>query len=351
MANTKNFALRLQVIDPMLRRPGGVTLKELMEACNRRFRELGYTEGDMLTAVNTLRGDLYTIEQTYSTVIDKQRRGKPEYFWYHDPNFSVFKVALSAEELLGLEKVLGMLGRLQGLPEFEWAAEMGTHLKASFYHAAGDDRPMITFDSDPQYKGTRWLEKLYDCIVRRKVLLVKYREFDREEEVLVFHPWHLRQYRHRWYVFGKCNRREGVTRLALDRIEHLSTTATEYIPNTEIDFNHFFDDIIGVAHHDNGGPQEVVFRVPRYQAPWMDTEPLHKSQQRMDEDACTVTYRMQVAVNHELLQILLGYSAYVEVLAPQPLREFMASVHASALDKYGGCFDWEEEQRAAEEER
>lgn len=346
MANTKNFAVRLQVIDPMLRRPEGVTLKEMMEACNRRFREMGKEQDDMVTAVNTLHNDLDTIKDMYDAKICEEKRGKPKYYRYKDPTFSVFKVGLKPDELEGLEKVLGMLGRLEGLPEFDWAAEMGTHLRASFYNVPKDKGAVISFDSDPDYRGTQWLERLYDCIVKEKVALVTYRDFDREPEMLVFHPWFLKQYRHRWYVFGKSQRSEGVIRLALDRIERLGTTMMDYEKNTEVDFEHFFDDIIGVAHIDNGGPQEIQFRVPRYQAPWIDTEPLHKSQQRVAEDEWTVTYQMRVAINHEVTQKLLGYSEYVEVLAPQDLRDFFHSIHAMAIDKYEGRFDWQEEQES-----
>lgn len=355
MANTKNYALRLQVIDPMLRKPGGVTLKEMMEACNRRLEQLPREDGESaqkVTSVNTIHNDLTTIERTYSVVIACERRGKPEYFYYEDPNFSVYKVALTSDELSGLEKVLGMLGRLEGLPEFDWASEMSAHLRASFYHAETGGAPIICFDSDPTYRGTRWLNTLYDCILRHQVALITYHPFNEPDAIVhLFSPWYLKQYRHRWYVFGHSNRQEGVTRLALDRIEKLSINlALTYQPNTDIDFEHFFDDIIGVDHIDNGGPRDILFRIPRYQAPWLDTEPLHPTQHRVAEDASTVTYALHVAINHEVVQKLFSYSEYIEVLAPEDLRYIFGHIHYVALQKYNGTFDWDEEQALAEAE-
>lgn len=349
MANTKNFALRLQVIDPMLRRPGGATLREMMEACNRRLalqpRE-DDTPPQRVTSLNTIHNDLQTIEQTYPITILRERRGKPEYFYYADPRFSVYKVALSADELAGLEKILGVLGRLEGLPEFDWASEMSAHLRASFYHTESGGAPFICFDSDPSYQGTRWLNPLYDCIQHRQVAIITYHDFNHTDATLhLFSPWFLKQYRHRWYVFGHSNRQEGVKRLALDRIDKLSTNPTlSYQPNTTIDFAHYFDDIIGIDHIAGNTPQEILFRIPRYQAPWFDTERLHTTQHRVAEDASTVTYALQVAINHEVVQMLLTYSEYIEVLVPQDLRDFIASIHTIVLEKYEGHFDWDEEQ-------
>lgn len=355
MANTKNFALRLQVIDPMLRRPGGVTLKEMMDACNERLAQEPAEDGrpqPRVTAVNTIHNDIVAIARIYSAPIISEKRGKPEYFWYSDPNFSVYKVALTRDELNGLEKVLGMLGRLDGLPQFQWASEMSAHLRASFYHMESGGDPVISFDSDPNYRGTQWLNRLYDCVLHQEVAMITYHEFNQPDTLLhLFSPWFLKQYRHRWYVFGHTNRQEGIKRLALDRIEKLSiNTSLPYQPNTDIDFAHYFDDIIGVDHIDNGGPQEIQFRIPLYQAPWLDTEPLHPTQHRIAEDASTVTYALTVGINHEVLQMLLAYSQYVEVLAPADLREYFAYIHSTALDKYEGFFDWDAHQREVEEE-
>lgn len=336
MANTKNYSIREKVIDELLRRPGGTTRAEMMEACNQRLEELGCS---LVNSENTILGDLRTIEEKvlngHGSPLVSERRGRLIYYRYADINFSLYRLALTADELLTLNKAMEMLSHLQGLPDFGWADEVNARLRSTFFQE-GETAPVIAFDNDARYVGARHIRPIYDAILRHEVLLVTYHPFDEEPQHFLFHPYFLKQYRHRWYVFGhRTQGEEPITRLALDRMEKMSIApGQKYIENHFVDFATYFDDIIGISHIPGNEPQTIRYRVPRYQAPWMDTEPLHPSQQRVEEDGDTVTYQFRAAVNHELMQIMLAYSQYIEVLEPHDLREFFWDIYQEAADRH-----------------
>ena len=344
MANTKNYSIREKVIDELLRRPGGVTRAEMKEACNERLEELGCT---LVSSDNTILNDLRTIEEKVKNgggaPIVAEPQGRQIYYRYADTSYSLYKLDLTNDELLVLTKAMEMLGHLQGLPDFGWADEVMARLRNAFF-TEGKSKTVISFDSDDHYIGARFIRPLYDSILRHEVKLITYHPFDEEPQHFLFHPYFLKQYRHRWYVFGhNPGSKDDITRLALDRIEKMSTvTDKPYIANTFVDFSTYFDDIIGISHIPGNEPLTIRYRVPRYQAPWMDTEPLHPTQHRIAEDDDTVTYEFRAAVNHELLQIMLAYSQYIEVLAPDELAEFFLDIYEDAVSRHcdydGDCW-------------
>lgn len=336
MANTKNYSIRERVIDELLRQPGGATRAEMKEACNHRLAELGCS---LVSSDNTILSDLRTIEEKVlnggGSPIETEQQGRQVYYRYADPSYSLYRLDLTPDEMLSLNKAMEVLSHLQGLPDFGWTDEVNARLRSAFF-PEGSKQPLIAFDSDDRYIGARFIQPLYDSILRHEVKIITYHPFDEEPEHFIFHPYFLKQYRHRWYVFGHNPKAATpITRLALDRIEKLGTVGgKDYIPNTFVDFSTYFDDIIGISHIPGNEPLTIRYRVPRYQAPWMDTEPLHPTQHRIAEDDDTVTYEFRAAVNHELMQIMLAYSQYIEVLAPEELAEFFLDIYEDAVSRH-----------------
>jgi hypothetical protein len=57
------------------------------------------------------------------------------------------------------------------------------------------------------------------------------------------HPYHLKQYNNRWFLFGRNEEKNSSTwNLAIDRIMDITESSEKYIPNTEIDWFEYFDD-------------------------------------------------------------------------------------------------------------
>jgi hypothetical protein len=62
---------------------------------------------------------------------------------------------------------------------------------------------VIGLESNIDLKGIEYLSQLYDAIINEQVLEVEYQDFKSEEPfTLTFHPYYLKQYNNRWFVFG-----------------------------------------------------------------------------------------------------------------------------------------------------
>ena len=64
----------------------------------------------------------------------------------------------------------------------------------------------------------------------------------------VVHPWYIKQYNNRWFLMAYDAETDRITNFALDRIQELQVEeSVAFIPNMEIDFEHYFDDVFGVT--------------------------------------------------------------------------------------------------------
>ena len=90
---------------------------------------------------------------------------------------------------------------------------------------------------------------------------------------------------------------------------------------TDIDFDEYFADVIGVTKREGQQAEKVLLRFPKNEYPYVATKPWHGSQKKVDEDDTSVTIELDVVINYELEQKILSWGDYVEVLRPQTLRD------------------------------
>ncbi len=151
---------------------------------------------------------------------------------------------------------------------------------------------------------------------------------------MIFHPWYLKQYNNRWFIFG-LNESSGVmNNLALDRIECLEETTLEYRENTAIDFSEYFEDIIGLTKLENEKPVKIVLHISPEQAPNITTKPLHGSQKQVSKDENGISISIKVIPNFELEKLLLSFGDEVKVLEPEKTREQIREKFRKGLEHY-----------------
>ena len=126
----------------------------------------------------------------------------------------------------------------------------------------------------------------------------------------------------------------GAERLlrALDRIKGIEPMTDIPYVASDIDFDHYFDTIVGVTVPDDPTVQTIVFRTTEKRYPYIASKPLHPSQRIVDRKQCIL--QIEVAPNFELEQKLLSFGADIEVLAPEDLREQIKKKVEEAYKKY-----------------
>jgi predicted DNA-binding transcriptional regulator YafY len=138
---------------------------------------------------------------------------------------------------------------------------------------------------------------------------------------IVLHPYFLKQYNNRWYVFGKNDVSQFVMNLALDRITTIQESKKKFIPNKSIDFNEYFEDIVGVTLSNEGVVQNIVLKVSNLLFPYIQTKPIHGSQKVKEQGASYTVISLDLIPNYELESLILSYGEGVEILKPKSFRD------------------------------
>ena len=125
-----------------------------------------------------------------------------------------------------------------------------------------------------------------------------------------------------------------ISNLALDRMITVNMAENvRFIPNTDIDFEHFFDDVVGVTvPNDNVAKEHIVLQFSKNRFPYVTSKPIHQSQSTISEEDCTIS--INVKPNKELVAQLLSFGADVEVLSPDSVRELIAKKIEENYKKY-----------------
>lgn len=317
MANVKSGAFREIIIDRCLQSRRGYSTMEIMKKCNdaleRRCEPL-------ITATNTIRNDILAIENRWNIVVEPVKIGRNVRYRYQDPNFSIFNSPLNEDEIKQLNHAVSILRRFDGIPGFGWVDELDAHLQSTI---CSEQKHIVGFDENKQLKGMEYFTPLFESISEKEVIEVQYQSYkDKNTKTYVVHPYYLKEYNQRWFLFALNAEYQDITIFPLDRIKKIRKVSERYIDNNKIDFEHYFDDIIGVSSNRNAKTTLILLRICAEQLPYILTKPLHRTQEvretLQDGDAILSIY---VRPNYELTQLLLSFGERITVLEPESLRE------------------------------
>lgn len=335
MPINKNAQLRYQILDRCLSNFNvKYTFDDLMEEVNDKLYDLNGTH----VSIRQLRQDLENMTyRPYNAPIKSypQGFGKKHYYRYEDPEYSIFKSSLSEEEVSNLRSTIDMLSRYRGIPSNAWLEEVISNLEYRFGIKSNSDN-VIEFDQNEQLKGLEYLSDLIDATVNHQPLKITYRSYKGKELTTIVHPYYIKQYNNRWFLFGlEINKKYGnyITNKALDRILSFVKTEDEFIKNTETDFKEFFKDIVGVTiPEDHPTPERVILKFDEKRFPYIVSKPIHHSQEIIDENDHTIG--LFIRPNKELEAQIFSFGPQVEVIEPLWLREQIAEKIAESLKKY-----------------
>lgn len=342
MPDSKNALLRYKVLDRCFSDPNeDYDFEDLLNEVNaalddyRTDKEIdkGVDRG---INIRQLRADIKFMREFYDVdIIAVPYKGKKCYYRYSESDFSIFNNEMSVEELDKLRSTIEMLGKFRGVANNEWLEEVISNLEYRF-GVKSNKNNVVSFEQNSKLKGLEFLSELIDSTASRTPLQIVYKPYKGDEYTFVFHPYHLKQYNSRWFLIGlEENSKYGpsITNKALDRIVKFSKlTEVKFIPNEDIDFATYFDDIIGVTKYDGVKREKILLKFDAARFPYVVSKPIHLSQEIVNEAECTVS--INVRPNNELEAKILEYGPQVEVLEPKWFRDKIAKKIEESYNKY-----------------
>jgi len=267
----------------------------------------------------------------------KHSREKNGYY-YEDPDYSIDKIPLNEEELEALSFASTMLEQYKHIDLFTTftgavqkivdAVNIRRMLKAESSY------PFIQFDSVPEMKGSEYLIEIIEAIRDKHVLEFRHRRFDSDKSHRhIVHPYLLKEYRYRWYLIGLNDDIEQIRTYGLDRIQEITVNREIEFFDAGFDPAEYFKSAIGIIAPETK-PQEVVLKFAKDQGQYVITQPIHESQEIVEETDSHVVISLHIIPTFELVSMILGWGAEVEVMEPEFLKERMNRIIESMHKVY-----------------
>ena len=332
----KQVLLRYQVLNRCFRnRYREFTIDDLVEECSKAMRQ----ELDMNAGISkrTVQNDIANLETDYHIRLDENlRRGRQRLYRYVDTEYTLPLVRLDDTERHKLQDAIYVLGRFEGEPLYDWARTLLMQIQGGLLDE--DAKPVASFQSNPDYTGLSHFSDLLQAIIHKRVLKLRYKPFGKDTITDKIYPYYLKQFNDRWYLIAQAVGYDTYAHYALDRIEDFEEISLKY-KEPDVDFNEYFDDVIGVTVPEQWEPVDVLLRIRNHRYNYIKTKPLHLTQREVGEEEGYTRVTINVKINKELIALLLSFGSDVEVLSPASLRTMMKKEISAMSYKY--CIDEE----------
>ena len=330
MAHSKHAHVRYNILDYCFRNRA-FTFNQLLEYVNDKIAELYPGEG---IETRTLRSDLKVFrnkENGFGAPLPENIR----ILKYTNPNFSIAQKPLLEYEQYLIDASQQLLERFENHPKYNKLAE------ALIKFQDGEDEDtdiskILFYDQNEEYKGIKYLKPLYLAIKKKQVLQITYKGFqDSNATIFEFHPYILKQYNRRWFLFGLNKNdvnKEWSVPLDERLIEFETLDEIEYI-ESDTDWDMFFRTMVGVVRPKEAKKEMVVLRFHNGREQYFKTKPFQPDYEEYFEDDKQDQVWFETIINKELVQQILSFGQDVEVLEPELLKEQMKE-HLNALKEY-----------------
>ncbi len=331
----KNYSayVRYILINRALSNGGRASLKKLKEACERALDIYPLGTRTIEKDIELMRKDSNLgfnapIEYDYSS----------REYYYADPDYSIDKTSLSDEEIISLVFAAQLLEQFKDMEVFRtFRGTVQRLIDAAEVYAEGMGKGLqdkIEFEHVPEVKGSEYLDEIMESLSENTVLEISYQSFYSDSEnTHVIHPYYLKEYRNRWYLIGYHDKFEGIRTYGLDRIKSMNQLKEHDFKESGFVAQEFYKHIVGVTALD-GDPMEIKISATREQALYLRTQPLHDSQEIVEENDQEVIFKFHLIPTFEFRSQILGWGNQVKVLEPAEFREEIIESLRLSLGRY-----------------
>lgn len=327
--NSKHTHLRYNIMDYCFRKRA-FTFDELRIYINDRLSD--YYLGESIS-IKTLRDDLKLFRDP-NKGFNAPLPNKARILRYSDSSFSIANRPLLEKEQETLEAAQLLLERFENHPKYDKLAEALIKFQDEEYQDE-DSSKILYYDNNEEYKGIKHLKPLYFAIQKKQVLRITFKGFQHENTTeFEFHPYVLKQYNNRWFVFGyNAQTKNKKWSVPLDErlIKFERLDDLEYIPS-ETNWDKHFRTMVGVRKES----EEVVRVVLKFyngREEYFKTKPFLPDFDLFFEEDKQDQVWFDTIINKELVQQILSYGKDVQVLKPIALT-YEIKAHVTKMNTY-----------------
>lgn len=330
MPLTKNAQLRIEVIDEIFRGINRYNFEDLLKKINAIL----VRSGTPAIGEKTLYNDLKYLREEKGAPIHRPNAYDDKY--YYTEKFSIKTPILDYEEIEYLKQVALIISRLSPAHSGDEFNEIIAKLDNTVHTLSDQRESIIEIEAHTQSSGIHWYNTLFYAIKDKSALRLSYKPYHKEEaREFIFHPYLLKQYRSRWFLFGREGNKEYVANLALDRIASIKNSAASFIENDLFSAEDYFNHLIGVSKPRDGEIKDITLRVEAKSVPYILSKPIHKLQKTVKNyKNGDILVKIPLYINYELISTVLGYQNTVVVVGPKELHQEVLQILQKGVKKY-----------------
>lgn len=334
MPMDKNKMMRYLVLDRCFKDTSRLyKSKDILECVNHELQRYDYN----LVKIRSIQNDIRELQdEPYNVVFDEVLR-EDNIYRYADTTQSLKVLKLIDSNHDALTRTIESLREKYNDPENQnpqWQWMLLT------LQAIADNRPVqlnkqyVSFENNEVYAGNVYFAPLLECIINQHPATIRYQPFHHQKSTgYNIHPYYLKQYNSRWFLFARIDGKDEMTNFALDRIHDIKPWKHPYV-STDVDFSTYFDDVVGVSINDAMPLENVTIKISARRYQYIETKPFSEKQDILmrDKDYYTITF--PIRINNEFVAKILSLGSDVEVIQPQKLRTQMAAIVNAMKEKY-----------------
>ncbi|MEZ4955195.1 MAG: WYL domain-containing protein [Saprospiraceae bacterium] len=341
MPLNKNASFRYRLIDECLcNRSTKWTMASLQRYVSEKLLEhfdVETNEDGLAVSLRSLKGDIAIMRKDpplgYAAPIIC-RRGE---VFYDDPSFTIHQHPLNGEDIRALHEATLLLKQFSVFPHYRELQEVVSkcRIQISDLENPGQGPAAIQFERNDSLTGIEYLEPLYHHIRNQTSVLLVYQPFRPEAPIrTVLHPYLLKEFNNRWFLFGWDQAEKAIRNYPLDRIQSIEPVTAKWFQSPDFHADTYFKNVLGVTVLEEEQVENVLLEATAEQAKYIKTKPIHHSQEIVKVGDSSVVFSFHLIPNYELESLLLSFGQRVKVLAPASLVKKIAERLGEAGRQY-----------------
>jgi predicted DNA-binding transcriptional regulator YafY len=299
MSTNKHAAFRYRILDACFRSHRKWTIPALMEETAIQLRDAFETDVESISK-RTIQNDIALMRSEPPRGFAAPIVCKSGFYFYEDKKFSIATQPFTESDILAVKEAATLLRQFPDLPHFQ-DIEMILSRVEREVSLVNQPTALVQFETNRNLKGLKSLGEIWKAMLQKKSILIKYQPFYTEKSNdFAFSPYLLKEYRNRWFCFGKKISAADLVILALDRIVSLKESIVIYEENKIFNPETYFNDFIGVSFPTKFSVQHIRFRVSPFQTQYLLTKPIHTSQKLIHNTSTYAEFSLDLIPNYEL---------------------------------------------------
>lgn len=324
MPANKYALLRYRIIDKTIRNKYKTfpSKEDLRLACEEAL----YNSNHERISESTIEKDLFAMRKEEGLGYFAPIKFSREFggYYYKDPDYSIDDLPLNDEDVEAIKFAAITLSQFKNIEVFDQFGSAIDKLIGRISISGNlqdkDVTRYVQFEDSPPAKGNQFLSSLLDAIKNQIEVRLSYKSFlVGVENVRIFHPHLLKEYRNRWYVIGVDKADGKIKTFGLDRITSAVHMDSMFKPLPNFNSDAYFKYSIGITAKDES-PEKIRLKFSPKQSNYIRTLPIHSSQ-KIISDSNGIVIELMLIITPELIMELRSFGMDVEVIAPLHLRE------------------------------